>query len=421
MSALRVGLIGAGGYGRVHVEGFLALQERGLVQITALADPSPAILKALGEIPALDGARRFLDYRELLAAGNLDAVVISAPISHHEEITLTALERDLYILLEKPPVPLLSQLERLSHADVHGRVMVGFQHVYSNLVQNLKQDLVRGRIGQLQSVAAHGLWPRSTSYYERSFWAGQLAWRGRPVLDGPCTNGMAHFVNLALYLAGEHQGTFASPGQLAGELYRARPELATYDTGCLSGNFDNGVRCFFGFSHASDQHMLVQLRLTGTDSSVLLTDDCETLRYDDGEVVFGDCGRNEMRVAFVDFANGNSTRNKTPLHATSDYLLATNMMMQSAGGIHTIPQSYIQPIDIGTDDGIYSIENLGAYFARAAEGQTSLREILVPWAQRIAPLSAGEFSEDELARIYGLSSSAAKAELELVPESAARA
>jgi predicted dehydrogenase len=274
-----------GGYGRVHVEGFLALQERGLVQITALADPSPAILKALGEIPALDGARRFLDYRELLAAGNLDAVVISAPISHHEEITLAALERDLYILLEKPPVPLLSQLERLSQADVHGRVMVGFQHVYSNLVQNLKQDLVRGRIGQLQSVAAHGLWPRSTSYYERSFWAGQLAWRGRPVLDGPCTNGMAHFVNLALYLAGEHQGTFASPGQLAGELYRARPELATYDTGCLSGNFDNGVRCFFGFSHASDQHMLVQLRLTGTDGSVLLTDDCETLRYDDGEIV----------------------------------------------------------------------------------------------------------------------------------------
>jgi hypothetical protein len=65
------------------------------------------------------------------------------------------------------------------------------------------------------------------------------------------------------------------------------------------------------------------------------------------------------------------------------------MMMQSAGGIHTIPQSYIQPIDIGTDDGIYSIENLGAYFARAAEGQASLREILVPWAQRIAPLSAG--------------------------------
>jgi len=420
MSALRLGLIGAGGYGRSHVDGFLALQERGLVQITALADPSPGTLKALGEIPALGVARRYLDYRDLLAAGNLDAVVVSAPIPLHEEITLAALGRDLPILLEKPPVPLLSQLDRLMQADAHGRVMVAFQNIYSTVVDNLKHELLRGRIGRLQSIATHGLWPRDTGYYDRSFWAGQLTWHGRPVFDGPCTNGMAHFVNLGLYLAGARHDSFATPEQLTGELYRARPGLPTYDTGCLSGHLDNGVRFFAGFSHASDQYARVQLRVTGTDGSVLLTDDCETLRYDDGEVIIGDCGRNEMRQAFVAFAGGDAARNRTPLHSTSDYLLATNMMLLGSGGIHPIPENYIRPVKSGTGEDIFCVENLGAHFTRAAETQSSLSEILVPWAKRIAPLAANDFSENELARLYGPASTA-KPEIELLPETVVRA
>jgi len=420
MSALRVGLIGGGGYGRVHVDGFLALQEQGQVQITALADPSPAILQALGEIPALATARPFLGYRELLAEGNLDAVVISAPIPLHEEITLAALERDLYVLLEKPPVPLLSQLERLIQADEHERVMVAFQHVYSDLTQNLKHELVDGRIGRIQSIAAHGLWPRPTAYYTRSVWAGQLTWRGRPVVDGPCTNGMAHFINLALYLAGSQPETFAMPVKLAGELYRARPGLPTYDTGCLSGHLEDGVRFFFGFSHASEQHVPVQARIVGSQGALILTDDCESLRYDDGEVLFGDSGRNELRQAFVAFARGDAVQNKTPLRSTYYYLLATNAMLLSSGGIHPIAESYLRAVKPETEDGIYSVNHLASYLAQSARALAPLRDVLVPWAQKVPSLSAADFAEEDLARLYGLSPSGENREMELIPESAAR-
>ncbi len=108
--------------------------------------------------------------------------------------------------------------------------------------------MVAGRIGQILSISAHGLWPRTTAYYKRSTWAGQLAWQRRPVLDGPCTNAFAHFINLVLYLAGSAESQFAMPVQLTGEAYRARPGLPSYDTGCLAGSLENEIRFFIGFS-----------------------------------------------------------------------------------------------------------------------------------------------------------------------------
>jgi predicted dehydrogenase len=43
--------------------------------------------------------RRYADYRELLAAGELDAVVISVPHVFHDEIARDTL--DAHVLLEK--------------------------------------------------------------------------------------------------------------------------------------------------------------------------------------------------------------------------------------------------------------------------------------------------------------------------------
>jgi predicted dehydrogenase len=315
MSTVRLGFIGAGGYGRTQLDGFLPLQAQGFVQITALADSSPAILMTLNELPELRSAKCFTDYRDLLAFEQLDAVIITVPIPLHEEVTLAALERDLVILLEKPPVPLLSQLERLIEADVRGRVMVGFQHIYSKIIRGLKRELIGGRIGKIQSLSAYGLWPRDTAYYERSVWAGQLAWKGNPVLDGPCTNGFAHFINLLLYLAGAREESFALPSQVTGEAYRARPGLPTYDTGCFTGVLENDVRAFFGFSHACETLSPVEVRIEGEEGRVRLFHDCEALQFGDEPAVRGDCGREEMRRAFVAFATGDASQNQTSLRS----------------------------------------------------------------------------------------------------------
>jgi predicted dehydrogenase len=393
---IRLGFIGAGGYGRVQIDGFLILQAQELVKITALADPSPAILKALIELPELKGARCFLDYWDLLAMRELDAVVICAPIPFHEEMTLAALARDLFILLEKPPVPLLSQLERLIAADANGRVMVAFQHIYSDLIGNLKQELVAGRIGQILSISAQGIWPRLTAYYRRSAWAGQLAWRGQAVLDGPCTNAFAHYINLVLYLAGDKEDLFAMPVQLAGEAYRARPDFPTYDTGCLTGSLESDVRFFIGFSHAASDLCPVEIRIWGTDGELCLMEATETSQSGGIRLIRWDEGRETLRRAFIAFASGDASKNKTPLCAMKAYLLATNLMLFPSGGIHQISDEHVHSLAAGTENGVFAVEKIDAFLAQSARQIAPLCQTPEPWAQKTPSLLASSFSEAEL-------------------------
>lgn len=399
---IRLGFIGSGGYGRMHVDGFLALQAQGLVKITGLADSSPAVLDALQALPELRGTRCFIDYRDLLAAGDIDAVVISAPIHLHQEITLAALERGLFILLEKPPVPLLSQLEELIAADTEGRVMVAFQHVYSGLIQRLKREIVAGRAGRLFSISAQGLWPRPTAYYRRCGWAGQLEWRAQPVLDGPCTNALAHYVNIVLYLAGGDSAAFATPTEVVGEAYRARPDLPTYDTGCLTGSCDSGIRFFIGFSHAASDLSPVEITIRGTTETLSLLDDCETLRSGDGSLARGNDGRDSLWRAFLAFAEGDRTQNKTPLQATRAYVLATNLMFLSSGGIHTIPLKYVHPVAAGTDDAIFAIENIAPLFRQCAAQIAPLCQAAAPWAKKTPLIAPSHLSEDKLMAVLRL-------------------
>jgi len=403
---IRIGFIGAGGYGRWHVEGFLSLQAEGLVQITAMADPSAAVVDALQARPELNRVRCFTEYRDMLAAGNLDAVVVSAPISFHREITLAALDRGLFILLEKPPVPLLSQLEELVVADPGSRVMVAFQHIYSGLIHRLKQDVAAGDAGRLLSISAHGLWPRTTGYYQRSGWAGQLEWNGKPVLDGPCTNACAHFVNIALYLAGDKLETFAMPSEVTGETYRARPGLPGYDTGCLTGTFAGGARFFIGFSHAVSTSSPVQIHIRGEKKTLCLLDDCETLRSGDGVLTKGDDGRDSMRRAFLAFAGGDRTQNRTPLHAMKAYVLATNMMFLSSGGIHTIPGEYVRAIDPETDRAIFAIENIASIFQECSSQFAPFYATSAPWAKKSHSIASPHFSEATMKLMLGMSTTA---------------
>jgi predicted dehydrogenase len=401
----RLGIIGVGGYGRVNLDGFLALQEEGRVEINALADNSAGRLDELAS-PALRRARRFTDYRELLATPHLDAVVINAPIPLHREITLAALQRDLFVLLEKPPVALLSDLDELMEADSLGRVMVGFQHIYSPLIQHLKKQIVAGQFGKLESIAASGVWPRHSAYYARSGWAGELAWNGEAVFDGPCTNGFAHYLNLALYLADNNVDGFALPVRLSGEAYRARPGLASYDTGCIGGVMSDDVRFLAGFSHAGADLSRVAMRIRCSLQTVSLAQDCEALHLPDGSVLKGSDGRDDMRRDFLGFASGDLSLNRTPLPATRPFVATLDNMLFSSGGIHEVPAEFVRKEGFDGDT-IYSINGIRDLLRKCADDLVMLSETDAPWGKMTPSVKPGDFSEIELLRLMGLTPAAA--------------
>jgi predicted dehydrogenase len=124
---VRVAVVGLSGKGKDHVESFRALPG---VRVVALCDVDSA---AFARISTPDGTlqpRTFLDYRELLAQPDIDAVSIVTPNHQHAVQTIWALQAGKDVLVEKP----------VSHDFSEGQQMVRAVEKYGRIVQSGVQN-----------------------------------------------------------------------------------------------------------------------------------------------------------------------------------------------------------------------------------------------------------------------------------------
>src|SRR5439155_24617117 len=68
--------------------------------IAALAEPSAIVREALGARYGIGGVHP--DYRGMLDARGLDAVVVCSPAATHAEVVLAALDASLHVFVQKP-------------------------------------------------------------------------------------------------------------------------------------------------------------------------------------------------------------------------------------------------------------------------------------------------------------------------------
>ena len=113
---LRIGVIGAGHFGRFHAQKIAQSQRAALVGLTDLDAGRAALVgRELGGVPAM-GLADLLDMS--------DAVIVAAPAEAHYDITALALERGRHVLVEKPIAATLEQADRLAGlARAQGRVL----------------------------------------------------------------------------------------------------------------------------------------------------------------------------------------------------------------------------------------------------------------------------------------------------------
>lgn len=155
MQALRVGLIGAGGIGALRAQ---ALGQSEACELAAVADLDPALArKAIQLAGGGANGRDFSDYRAMLDAGDLDAVVVSTPPKTHEAISLAALDAGLHVLCEKPLANSVAGARRMvERAAATGRVLAtGFNHRYFPAIQRVRQAVESGEIGELDHVRGY--------------------------------------------------------------------------------------------------------------------------------------------------------------------------------------------------------------------------------------------------------------------------
>ena len=137
---VRVGVVGGGLVAQAeHLPYLSALRDR--FTLSALAEPSATVREALGARYSIAGLHE--DYRSMLAAGEVDAVVVCSPAGTHAEVVLAALDAGLHVFVEKPMCITLADADRIvASRDRAGRVVqVGTMKRYDPSVEQLIAEL----------------------------------------------------------------------------------------------------------------------------------------------------------------------------------------------------------------------------------------------------------------------------------------
>jgi predicted dehydrogenase len=337
---VNIALIGVGGVGAYHLRSIQLHEKAGRARLLAVADPTADRLAEERKTLKSRGIRWHLDYREMLTnEPDLEAVVIATPIPLHLEMAQACLNRDLFVHLEKPPVPLIQQFEELSKANPDDKVSIGFQMIEARTTRKLKELILGSTLGRILSIRAGACWPRLDSYYGRAPWAGKMLLGGKPVFDGPATNALAHVIHTMMHLAGDTPEGFAMPEEICGELYRAR-EIESYDTACLKGRFTTGIEFSFAATHATEASHPFAIEVQGTEGWARLSEDGASLESSAGVFLKHPESTQELldtnHANFLSVIRGESSRFTTRLEDTRGYVSATNATLASSGGIHGI-------------------------------------------------------------------------------------
>lgn len=376
-------LFGAGGVGAYHLAAIERQERKGAARLVAVADPTADRMPERKAQLQGRGVRWHMDYLDLLREeAELDAVVVATPIPFHYEMAKACIERGVFVHLEKPPVPLVHQLETLIRADEMQRVSVGFQMIGSRCIQALKELIVEGRIGELREIRAGGCWPRTDGYYNRASWAGRLMLDGKPVLDGPATNALAHVIHSLHYLAGEGRDEFAVAEEVSGELYRAR-RIESYDAACMRGRFASRILFSVAVAHATEAALPFQLSVRGTDGWARLSNDGAVLEATCGTELHEPETTQELidrdYDQLIEVIEGRRERFATCLEDTRGYVSATNGMFVSSGGIHDIDPSAARTWQ-GEDGLGFNVANLRDAVEESLLAGTLFSEQGLSWA-----------------------------------------
>lgn len=195
-----VGVIGCGLIGKRRAKQVVANDGSRLIAVTdTTAEAARATAAELG-------CNAAENWRALIAAPPVDAVIVSTPNAFLAEISIAALRAGKHVLLEKPMGRNIAEARRIADAAQQAErvVKVGFNHRYHPAIAEAHALFRAGEIGTFINARGrygHGGRPG----YERE-------WRGNPELagGGELTDQGVHLLDLFHWFAGEPVSVFGA-------------------------------------------------------------------------------------------------------------------------------------------------------------------------------------------------------------------
>ncbi len=164
---INVGVIGCGGRGPYVANYFARVgRENNACQIVAVCDVYEKRKREQAEHFKVKG---YLDYRELLAQPDLDAVIVATPDHWHAKMALDAMDQGKDVYLEKPMVHTNDEARLLVNTvkETKRVLQVGSQTTSADIWWKAKKAIADGMIGQM--LMSQG------SYHRNSF-EGEWNW-----------------------------------------------------------------------------------------------------------------------------------------------------------------------------------------------------------------------------------------------------
>jgi predicted dehydrogenase len=146
--AIRIGVIGGGKFGVVHLKTFRQMGWDGIVELAGLCRKNT---DALMDQSAEFGVQGYANYREMLDRAKLDAVTIVTPDHLHREMALAAIERGLHVLVEKPLDTTVEGCRQIIDAAKAKGVLlqVDFHKRFDPEHRAVERAIRQGRMGQI--------------------------------------------------------------------------------------------------------------------------------------------------------------------------------------------------------------------------------------------------------------------------------
>lgn len=189
---LRLAAVGLGQWGKNVVRSFAGTARS---QLAYLCDSNPRTVE--GQQRIYPQAQAVTDYRQVLADGSVEAVVLATPAATHYEMARAALRAGKHVYVEKPLALRTDHAEELVAlaAREDRTLMVGHLLEYHPAVEFMKRQIDQGELGKVYYMYCQRLNLGVVRQNENAFWS--LA---------------PHDISIILYLFGAEPETVTASG-----------------------------------------------------------------------------------------------------------------------------------------------------------------------------------------------------------------
>lgn len=382
---VKFAVVGLGGYGKSHLDSAADIEEQGLGVLDTVVCIDPENHPEKLADYKHRGVRVFNTLDDLIHAGGVDVITLPIGIHDHVRLSMVCLEAGFNVIVEKPLTGAIQDANRLIDVrDKTGKtIVIGYQHLYSQTIQGLKERVLDGRLGPIKMARLKASWPRGSQYYSRNPWAGSQKRDGVWTLDSPINNALAHYLTNIFYLCGTSHENACGITSVQAELYRAW-EIENLDTACLRVKTDTNATALIAMSHVGENQFGPIMDLECENGTAHWTVGSCKITYTGGNSETIDDNDARMRtLPWVNMVQAlhNGERVISSLEVGRSQTLCINGAHESCPDVHNIPEDVVKTA-LKKEQKFLVVDDLENLLHRSADENMLFSEMGVPWAQK---------------------------------------